>query len=101
MALGYPLWPLALISLLDRSQSRKMRKQAYQALGFNLGMAGLWGVLWLFSGIPLLDISVRLLLAVMLPAFVVLSVFYGIRAWHGDEVRIPIISDWLDDRMPA
>ena len=37
VSLGYPLWPLALLSLLDRKQSRKLRRQALQALGFNLG----------------------------------------------------------------
>jgi hypothetical protein len=41
------------------------------------------------------------MLAFILPVFVVLSVYYGIKAWHGDDVRVPIISDWLDDRMPA
>jgi hypothetical protein len=28
----------------------------------------------------------------------VLSVIYGVKVWHGDEVRIPIVSDWLDVR---
>lgn len=101
VALGYPLWPLALLSLFDRKQSRRLRKHAYQALGFNVGMAALWGLLSVIAGIPILGISAGLLLAFMLPVFVVLSVFYGIRAWHGDDVRVPIISDWLDDRMPA
>lgn len=101
VALGYPLWPLALIALFDRKQSRRLRKHAYQALGFNVGMAALYGVLALLSSIPLLGISAGIMLAFILPVFVVLSVFYGIKAWHGDEVRVPIISDWLDDRMPA
>lgn len=101
VALGYPLWPLALLSLFDRKQSRRLRKHAYQALGFNVGMAALWGILSLVAGIPILGISAGLLLVFMLPVFVVLSVFYGIRAWHGDDVRVPIVSDWLDDRMPA
>ena len=101
VALGYPLWPLALLSLFDRKQSRRLRKQAYQALGFNIGMAAVWGILSLIVGIPILGISAGLLLAFMLPVFVVLSVLYGIKAWHGDDVRVPIISDWLDDRMPA
>lgn len=101
VALGYPLWPLALLSLFDRKQSRRLRKHAYQALGFNIGMAAVWGILSLIVGIPILGISAGLLLAFMLPVFVVLSVLYGIKAWHGDDVRVPIISDWLDDRMPA
>lgn len=101
VALGYPLWPLALIALFDRKQSRRLRKHAYQALGFNVGMAALYGVLALLSSIPLLGISAGIMLAFILPVFVVLSVYYGIKAWHGDDVRVPIISDWLDDRMPA
>lgn len=101
VALGYPLWPLALLSLFDRKQSRRLRRHAYQALGFNVGMAALYGVLMLLTGIPLLGISAGLMLAFVLPVFVVLSVYYGIKAWHGDDVRVPIISDWLDDRMPA
>jgi uncharacterized membrane protein len=101
IALGYPLWPLALIGLFDRKQSRKLRKHAYQALGFNVGMAALYGILTLLTSIPLLGISAGLMLAFILPVFVVLSVYYGIKAWHGDDVRVPIISDWLDDRMPA
>jgi uncharacterized membrane protein len=100
VALGYPLWPLALLALFDRKQSRRLRKQAYQALGFNVGMAALYGVLYLVSSIPLLGISAALMLALLLPAFIVLSVYYGIKAWHGDDVRVPIISDWLDDKLP-
>jgi uncharacterized membrane protein len=101
VAMGYPLWPLALISLFDRKQSRRLRRHAYQALGFNVGMAALYGVLMLLTNIPLLGISAGLMLAFILPVFVVMSVYYGIKAWHGDDVRVPIISDWLDDRMPA
>lgn len=101
VALGYPLWPLALIALFDRKQSRRLRKHAYQALGFNLGMAGLWGLLSLLTSIPILGFSAGIVLAFMIPIFVVLSVYYGIRAWHGEDVRVPVISDWLDDRLPA
>jgi uncharacterized membrane protein len=101
VALGYPLWPLALLSLFDRKQSRRLRRHAYQALGFNVGMAALYGVLMLLTGIPLLGISAGLMLAFILPVFIVMSVYYGIKAWHGDDVRVPIISDWLDDRLPV
>ena len=106
VALGYPVWPLALLSLFDRKQSRSLRKHAYQALGFNFGMYGFWALLTFIGNLPVINWtplgwSSNIVLAFMLPVFIVLSVFYGIRAWHGDEVRVPIISDWLDDRMPA
>jgi uncharacterized membrane protein len=106
VALGYPVWPLALLSLFDRKQSRRLRKHAYQALGFNFGMYGFWALLTFITKLPIiswtpLGWSSDIVLAFMLPIFIVLSVFYGIRAWHGEDVRVPIISDWLDDRMPA
>lgn len=101
IALGYPLWPLALIGLFDRKQSRRLRKHAYQALGFNVGMAALYGILSLLTNIPLLGISAGLLLAFILPVFIVMSVYYGIKAWHGEDVHVPVISDWLDDKLPA
>lgn len=106
VALGYPLWPLALISLFDRKQSRRLRKHAYQALGFNFGMYGLYALLVLMMKLPLINWtplgwSADILLAFMLPIFVVMSVYYGIKAWHGDDVRVPIVSDWIDDRLPA
>jgi len=101
VALGYPLWPLALLGLFDRKQSRYLKRQAYQALGFNLGFAGFWGLLQLLSNVPWLGFSAEFIIPFLIPIFLVASVFYGIKVWHGDEVRVPIISDWLDDRMPA
>ena len=106
VALGYPVWPLALLSLFDRKQSRSLRRHAYQALAFNFGMYGFWALLTFVTKLPFigdgpLGWTSDLVLGIMLPVFIVLSVFYGIRAWHGEEVRIPIVSDWLDDKLPA
>ncbi|MFN2448618.1 MAG: DUF4870 domain-containing protein [Candidatus Baltobacteraceae bacterium] len=106
VALGYPLWPLALLSLFDRKQSKRFRKHAYQALGFNFGIYAVWAVLEMISHLPLiswtpLGWSSDIVLALMIPLFIVMSVVYGIKVWHGDEVRVPIVSDWLDDRIPA
>jgi uncharacterized membrane protein len=101
VALGYPLWPLALLALLDSKKSSYIKRQALQALGFNVGFAAFWGLLELTSYIPVLGWSSSFVLVMMLPIFLVASVFFGIKAWHGDPVRVPVISDWLDERMPA
>ncbi len=100
VALGYPLWPLALISLLDRKQSRNLRRQAFQALGFNVGFFGFWGLLSLLGQIPLLGFSAIVLVPLLAPLFLVASVYYGIKTWNGDDVRIPIVTSWIDERMP-
>ena len=41
-----------------------------------------------------------MLVPFLAPLFLVASVYYGIKTWNGDDVRIPIISSWLDDRFP-
>jgi uncharacterized membrane protein len=101
VALGYPLWPLALLSLLDRKQSRQLRRQALQALGFNVGFAGFWGVLTLLSNVPFLGFSPSVLIPLLVPTFLVLSVYYGVKTWNGDDVRVPIIGDWIEERFPV
>ncbi len=57
VALGYPLWPLALLSLFDRKQSRRLRKHAYQALGFNFGMYGFWALLTFIAHMPIISLD--------------------------------------------
>lgn len=102
VALGFPLWPLALLALLDSKRSRRLKRLALEALGFNVGFAAFWGLLQLTTMIPLpLAISSSIVLALMVPVFIIASVFFGIKAWHGEDVHIPIISDWIDERLPA
>ena len=101
VALGYPFWPLALIALFDQSGSDFVRRNAWQALGFNAGMYGLG---WLFSSIamiPFIGISAWPLLPFIVPVTVVASVVFAIKAWHGEEVRIPFVSDAVDRRIGA
>jgi uncharacterized membrane protein len=100
VSLGYPLWPLALISLLDRKQSRHLRRQAFQALGFNAGFFGFWALLSLVAQIPYLGFSAWVLVPLLAPLFLIASVYYGIKTWNGDDVRIPVVTSWLDERMP-
>jgi uncharacterized membrane protein len=100
VALGYPLWPLALLSLLDRKQSRDLRRQAFQALGFNAGFWGFGALLWLIAQIPFMGFSAWVLLPLLPLLFLVASVYYGIKTWNGDDVRVPVVSSWLDERMP-
>ncbi|MDQ2872140.1 MAG: DUF4870 domain-containing protein [Candidatus Eremiobacteraeota bacterium] len=101
VALGFPLAPLALVSLFDRKHSKWLRKQAYQAVGFNLGMAAMYAILLFLINIPLINISATILLVFMLPVYIVLSVYFGIKVWHGDDVNVPIVGDWLEEKLPA
>jgi uncharacterized membrane protein len=100
VALGYPLWPLAALALLDPKRSPYVRRQAIQALGLNFGLFALWLVLSQVAQIPLLGISAIPILAVLAPVWLVASVLYGFKVWHGEAVRVPLVSDWLDEHAP-
>jgi uncharacterized membrane protein len=97
-ALGYPLWPLALLALLDPKKSPFVRRQAIQALGLNFGVYALWLGLSAIADLPVLGISAIPLLALLIPVALVASVVYGFKVWNGHDVRVPLISDWLDER---
>lgn len=100
VALGYPFWPLAILALFDPKRNRYVKRQAWQALGFNFGMYAVWFLMHAIAAIPLLGISAWPLLPLIIPVAFVASVVYGFKAWNGDEVRIPLVTDWVDSRLP-
>lgn len=101
VALSYPFWPLALIALLDGKAERFVKRQAWQALGFNFGMYGLTAILGAAAATPILGFGVwTLMLPFLIPVWVVASVVYAFKVWQGDDVDVPIVSDWIDARLP-
>lgn len=101
VALGYPLWPIALLALFDRKRSPALRRQTYQGLAFNLAFYALWGIFSLLASLPWLGIEPALLLPFLIPLFLASSVYYAYKVWIGEEARVPIISDWLEERLPS
>jgi hypothetical protein len=97
VALGYPLWPLAALALIGRPVP-EIRRQAIQAVAFNFGFFGLYFGLGALAHIPLLGLSAWPLLFALFPVWLVTSIVYGYKLWNGDNVRVPLISDWLDER---
>jgi len=98
LALGYPFWPLAVLALFDPKRSPAVRRQAYQALGVNFGLFGLWTVLGTIAHIPVLGISAWPLLALLIPVWFVATIVYAVKVIGGEDVRVPFISDYLDER---
>ncbi len=56
-------------------------------------------MLELLANVPFLGFSASILIPLLIPLFLVASVYYGIKAWNGDEIRVPIIGDWIDERL--
>jgi len=98
LGLGYPLWPLAALALLDPTRSPAVRRHAIQAIALNFGLFGLGVGLSIISHIWLLGLSALPLLAALGPLWLVAVTVYGFKVWHGDDVRVPLVSDWLDER---
>jgi uncharacterized membrane protein len=98
VALGYPFWPLAALALLDPKRTPYVRRQAIQAIGFSFGYYGFSVVLTALTHIPILNLSAYALLPLLIPLYIVAVCVYGFKAWRGDDVRVPLISDWLDQR---
>jgi len=98
LALGYPLWPLAALAMLDPKRSPAVRRQAIQALALNFGLFGLGSVLAVISHIWFIGWSAFVLLPFLAPVWLVATIVYGFKVWHGDDVRVPLVSDWLDER---
>ena len=99
VALGYPFWPLALIALFDRSNSDFIRKNAWQALGFNAGMYGLGWLFTAIASIPIIGIPAWPLIPFIIPVTIVASVVYGFKVWHGEDVHVPFVSDFVDEKL--
>ena len=101
VALGYPFWPLAVLALLDAGGSDYTRRQAWQSLSFNFGMMGLgFGLYWL-AAIPFFGWEAVPIAPLILPITFVAGCIYGFKTWHGDEVRIPIVTDFIERRSPS
>ncbi len=98
LALGYPLWPLAAVALLDPKRSPVVRRQAIQALALNFGLFGLGTALAVISHIWVLGFPAIVLFPFLFPLWLIASIVYGFKVWNGDDVRVPLVSDWLDER---
>lgn len=101
VALSYPFWPLALIALLDSKGSIFVKRQAWQALGFNVGLWTFGGLLGALAAVPLLGLSAGVMIPFLVPVWIVGAVVYAFKVWQGEDVHVPIVGDWIDARLPA
>jgi uncharacterized membrane protein len=100
VALGYPIWPLAALALLDPKRSRYVRRQATQAIAFSFGYFGFTAGLGVLAHVPILGMGAWPIIPILVPLYLIAVVVYGWKAWQGEDVRVPLISDWLDQRWP-
>jgi uncharacterized membrane protein len=95
-ALAYVLWPVALILLIieetQEKKDRELRYHAYNALGFAVAALIIAIPVMVLAWLPILGGVVVTLFWI---AFVVLAIIYALRAYKGQKVVIPVVTDFL------
>lgn len=89
-ALSYPLWPVALITLVAvEDKDKTLQYHAAQGLTFSLLAMLVWWILdwflvwWIFGSI----------VGLLGLALFVLSIYYAVRAYKGEIFKVPIAYD--------
>lgn len=85
-ALGYPIWPVALVAILIEPYKNEpfVRSHAYQALGLNLGV---WAVVWLL-GATVVGVALSGIVGV---AALVYEIVLAVKAFNGEYVEVPLV----------
>lgn|SRR5579864_4330530 len=96
-ALCYPLWPVALFLLALRNKvSPFVRYHAMQGVLVNaLGVAAYF-VYTAAASLPVIGWQSAVVLPVLLPAWFILNLYLGIRAYGGQMTRVPLAGDYAD-----
>ena len=82
-----PLIPAVILLMDDIKKRPYIRAHLAQALV--LGVLG-----YVVNGL----LSAVLIGCITWPLYIVLLVYYGVKAYRGEYIRIPVISDWVKSR---
>jgi len=94
-AVAYPLWPVALFLVALRSKlSPFVRYHALQALIVNAIGVGAYFVYSAAANLPVIGWQSALVLPILLPAWFVINLLLGIRAYGGHMTRVPLAADY-------
>ncbi len=94
-ALSYPIWIVALaVVLTDIKKDPFMRYHGWQALFWGLAWFVLWVGLTVLAAVPFFGLVFGVLAGPVLAlAWLVLSVWYAVRAYQGQRFEIPVVTD--------
>ena len=99
-ALAYPIWVIALLILLTNLKTDPfMRRHAWLGL--------YWALVWwviIPAGIFVIALFpflhwVYLFFPLVWPAFLLLSIYYGVQAYTEKEFSIPVVSEWAQKHV--
>lgn len=94
-ALSYPLWPVALFLLALRGRmSAFVRYHSIQALLVNALGVGAYFVYSAAASLPVVGWQSALVLPILLPAWFIINLYLGIRAYGGHVTRVQLAADY-------
>lgn len=96
-ALAYILWPVALVLLIIEEakvedKSKQLRHHAFNALGFWVVVLIMSLLVSIFSFVPLFGYVAAALFLILV---IVLAILYALKAYQGQKVEIPYVTDFL------
>lgn len=93
-ALSYPLWPIALLVLLLRSERSKfLRFNVVQSLAVNALGVALYVMYAAASHVPVIGWQSALMLPFAMPVWFFVDLYLGVKAYGGQMTRVPIAAD--------
>jgi uncharacterized membrane protein len=101
-ALSYVLWPVAVVLLIieetkmQKQQDKLARHHAYNALGFAIAALLVSIPVFILMWLPILGYVVSTLYWITV---VVLAIVYAIRAYQGQQVIIPLVTEFLNKNV--
>jgi uncharacterized membrane protein len=94
-ALSYPLWPVALFLVALRGKvSSFVRYHALQALLVNALGVGAYFVYSAAANLPVVGWQSAFVLPLLLPAWFIINLYLGIRAYGGHVTRVPLAAEY-------
>lgn len=94
-ALGYPIWPIALVILLtDMKKNSFMRLHAIQALGYTAAWVVIFIGLSILTSLPFLGLAFLFLWPLVYLAWFVIALYYAYQAYQGQTFSIPVVSQF-------
>ena len=94
-AVSYPLWPVALFLLVFRSRLAPfVRYHAMQSLVVNALGVGAYFVYTAAANLPVIGWQSAVVLPILLPAWFIIDLYLGVRAYGGQRTRVPLVGEY-------
>ncbi|MBW3012981.1 DUF4870 domain-containing protein [Candidatus Woesearchaeota archaeon] len=96
VALGYPIWIIALIMAIVEKKDKDVKYHAFQALFFGIAFIVIWIVLWIvFTILTVATFGILGFMFLLLPIvwliYIIMAIVYAVKAYKGEKFKVPFV----------